>query len=717
MSASLGDLDPNALTIAGDAAGVTPHVTDGAHLRLVGPDVAIDIGPEEDEDDAASDFGENLALKTDDMKIGMMASQLIADIQADDRSRDEWLENRRKGLALLGLEIKDRRDDNTLNAGTDANMSTVVAPLLLSEVLKAQATARGELLPPDGPVKVKDDSTGGTAARDELADALEKDMNTFLTQVRTEYYPDTDRMLFYCIFGGSGFKKVYHCPIRQSPVSESVDAADLIVNAGATDLRNAARITHVIRMRESMVKRMQMLGAYRDIPLGDAYEQVNRVAEKEARIEGRDPVSQQPQDQNRTIYECLCEYDLGDGPDGLPLPYRVTIDKTSQQILEIRRNWREGDPLYKARQMYVRYPYIDAIGIYGIGLLHLLGNTSKALTGAERMLLDAGMFSCFPGYLYADSVSRQDTNEMRVPPGGGVRVNTGAQSMRDVVMPLPYKEPSSVLLAFTEALAKDAAAMAGSAEIPVGEGHAQMPVGTMLAMLEQATKPMSAVHKRLHAAQAEEFQLLADLLREDPEAFWRQPRRGIYEWDKETFLRALDAFELGPVADPNDPTRTHRLLKAQALKMLQQANPELYDAKAIDKHLLRMLGFSNPQEFFNDAPAGPNPMAEMAQAKIAESHAKIQEGQERVKQQAQAQQLKLVEARIRAQTQATDTAAKARMEAEKLAFERQKLGLEGMTEGLKGADDSAHKHADRALAGLQMPQPGLEPPEDQDNEP
>ncbi|HQU24999.1 MAG TPA: hypothetical protein PKX13_12040 [Acidiphilium sp.] len=605
-----------------------------------------------------------------------------------------------QGLQLLGLQLLDGRGDAGASTAPMEGMSTVVAPLLLSEVLRAQATAHGELLPADGPVKVMDDSTAGSGPRDDLANALEKDFNTFLTRVRTEYYPDTDRMLFYTVFCGSGFKKIYHCPLRRSPVSESVDAMDLIVNAGAPDLANAQRITHVIPMRTSMVKRMMLAGAYRDVPLGQAFAQPNPAAQTSADIAGIDVNSQQPQDQNHTIYEVNCEWDLGEGPDGLHLPYRVTIDKDSRQVLEVRRNWRDGDDLYKARETYVRYPYIDAIGFYGLGLLHLLGNTSKALTAAERMMLDAGMFSSFPGFLYSDVVARQDTNEMRVPPGGGQKVTTGGRPINDVVMKLPYQPPSPVLMEFAQYLEGSAKAMAGSAELPVGEGHAQMPVGTMLAMLEQATKPMSAVHKRLHAAQSKEFQLLADLLREDPEAFWRDGRRGIYSWDKETFIRALDSFELAPVSDPNSPTKTHRLMKAQAVKMLQQASPQLYDGNAVDSHILRLLGFANPQEFFIKTPMPPMPNPAMAavQQRAAEAAAKIQ-------QQNQSDQIRLVEAHIKAQTDAANRDAKAKIEGDKLAVDRQRLGMEAAAEGIKGAHDAHNDDRDALADSLEIHQP------------
>ncbi|MCB8880116.1 hypothetical protein ACELLULO517_07705 [Acidisoma cellulosilytica] len=699
MSASLGDLVP-VIDIQGDAGSVKPEVRRAGGLTLVSNDgdVEINIGPEEDDgSDSSSDFGENLAETLNHGMLQRVANELLTDIDADDRSRTGWLDTRNEGLSLLGLEIQAPGSSAATGGAPLEGMSKVVSPLLLGEVLKAQATARGELLPSDGPVRVIDESTYGTGERDEIADALEKDMNTYLTRVATEYYPDTDRMLFYTAFGGSGFKKIFNCPLRRRPVSESVDAADLIVNAGATDLANARRVTHRIPMRESMVKRMQLVGAYRDIPLGQANYMASQVQERQAQIEGVDPVSQQPHDQNRTIFETCCELDLGEGPDDMPLPYRVTLDKDSSQILEVRRNWREDDDLYIAKKMYVRYPYIDAIGIYGIGLLHLLGNTSKAMTAATRELLDAGMFACFPGFLYGENASRQTTMDIRVAPGTGVKIETGGGNINEQVMALPYKEPSPVLMQLVQALGSSSKELAGSAELPVGQSQANMPVGTIMAILDQATKPMSAVHKRLHAAQAEEFQMLVDLFREDPEAFWQHGQRGIYEWDKETFIQALDTFELAPVSDPNDPTRTHRLMKAQALKTLAQMNPSGYDMNAIDSHILRMLGFSNPQQFFaKPGPPPPNPALLTLQLKQQELQQKAQIAE-------QANATKLQETQMRAQEAAADRASEERIEAQHMQTDRMRLGAELATDGIGGLHKTAEVRAQMDAAASEPP--------------
>ncbi|MDE2470723.1 MAG: hypothetical protein KGL35_18760, partial [Bradyrhizobium sp.] len=304
MAATLGDLPGVAVT--GTAVGARPEQR-GPELSIVSDDgdTVVNIGPKNPDEDEPKgpfegEFAANLAETLSADKLSSCANQLWTDIQADEQSRKGWLDTRTRGLGLLGLELIEPRGDVGASSAPLEGMSTVTSPLLLSEVLRAQATARGELLPADGPVKVLDESTYGTAGRDELADALEKDLNTYLTRVAKEYYPDSDRILFYTCFGGVGYKKGFHCPVRRRPVIESVDAADLIVNAGATDLASARRVTHVIKMRASMVKRMVIAKAYRDVPLGQPTQQVSEAKKKEAEIQGVDVTGAQPQDIDHT---------------------------------------------------------------------------------------------------------------------------------------------------------------------------------------------------------------------------------------------------------------------------------------------------------------------------------------------------------------------------------------------------------------------------------
>lgn len=423
--------------------------------------------------------------------------------------------------------------------------------------------------------------------RDELANALEKDLNHYLTTTAREYYPDTDQMLFKVGFGGLGVKKVYNCPLRRRPVSESIDIEDFIVSNALTDLSNAGRITHRIKMRPSVLKRMQILGVYRDVLIGQptqVSDEANQVDEAKAEIAGVQ-VNTDPRDIDHELYECYCELDLDEYAPaqfkgkGLPLPYKVTIEKESQKVLEIRRNWREDDKECQAREYFVDFPYMRAFGFYCIGLLHLLGNTTKALTALWREFIDAGMFANFPGFLYLKGAGRQLTNQFRVAPGSGVGLDASVQDIRQAVMPLPYKSPDAAFTQFVQHVEDLGTRLGGTANTNVGEGRQDAPVGTTLALLEQATKPLGAVTKRLHQSQARELELLKERFKDDPEAFWRFNKKPAMSWEKEVFVQALNDYDFIPVSDPNNPTRMHRAAKAEWLKQVGIAVPGLLDAK------------------------------------------------------------------------------------------------------------------------------------------
>lgn len=636
VPSAISEYPAEGLTVTVDAEGPdkdAPRVdpkTGALEIPTSDGGVVVDFNARPD-DDTDEDFDSNLAEKLDAGKLSSLAETLLEAISADDQSRTDWLEQRAKGLDLLGLKIEPPRGSAPSSSAPLDGMATVRNPLLLEAVLRFQANARGELLPSSGPVKVRDDG-GDDEEASELAEALEKDLNHYLTVDAPEYYPDTDRMFFWVGFGGSGFKKVYSCPIRQRPVSESVDAQDLIVSDAITDLRNAGRITQCIVMRPSVMKRMQILGAYRDITLTQPTQKPTPVDEKEAQIQGIATWTTRPEDQPYSLYECYCEInipgfedkDAGGEETGLPLPYRVTIERDSRAILAIHRDWDEEDDSHKQKRTFVEFPYIKGLGFYGIGLLHILGNATMALTAAWREALDAGMFANFPGFLIAKIATRQNTSEMRVAPGTGYPIDTGNIDIGKAVMPLPYKDITPGLMQLIDKIQSAAQRIGSTAELSVGEGNQDAPVGTTLALIEQATKIESAVHKRLHASQSEEFQLLRDLIAKDPSVLWRKNRKsavavamGIkfdaknpdqdddpaYQQQIATFTTALNDANLIPVADPNTPSHVHRLLKAVALKQLQAASPGLYNGKEVDTRILHMIGWSDAESLF--APPQP----------------------------------------------------------------------------------------------------------------
>lgn len=580
---------------------ITTELPDGS--------VVVDLDPPSKASEEAQDFMENLATSMSDFELGTIAEDLLEGIRSDDESRSEWLATRANGLDLLGLKLENPRGDVGSSSAPLEGMSVVRHPLLLEAVLLAQANARGELLPASGPVKVTNSAGARTGGQDGLAEALERDMNHYLTVSATEYYPDTDRMLLFTVFGGAGFKKIYPCPLRRRPVSESVDAKDLIVSNTATDLDNAPRVTHVISMRHSLLRRMIKVGAYRDIELGQPTPQPDVVERKSAEIQGISVSTERPEDQEYTIYECYCELELDEfAPEefkgtGIALPYRVVIDYDSHKVLEIRRNWAEDDVDCKKLKTFVYYPYLRGFGFYGIGLLHLLGNSTVALTAAWREMLDTGMFANFPGFLIAKMATRQTTNQLRVAPGAGVPVDTEGKPIREAVMDLPYKDVTPGLLGLVDKITSAVQRVGGAAEIKVGEGRQDAPVGTTIALIEQATKIESSVHKNMHQAQGEEFRLLADLFRDDPESFWRGNKNPATAWDQQVFKQALNTYGITPQADPNTPSHIHRIMKAVALKQLQSANPQLYDAKEVDRRVLRVLGWDDIDSLF--APPQP----------------------------------------------------------------------------------------------------------------
>ena len=648
--------------IDGDNSGYDPETNT---VQVEGDDgsVTVSFGPPQPKP-KDSKFGDNLAELLSPSDLTMISEKLMAGIEADEMSRQDWLENAAKGIDLLGLQLKAQQGASAGAAQTPAEgTSNVDHPLLLEAVLRFQANARGELLPSDGPVKVRNDGQGDQMNLD-LAQALERDMNHYLTKTAKEYYPDTDRMLLLLGFSGISFKKGYHDPIKRRPVIASIDAKDLIVSNATTDLDSAGRVTHRIMMRPGTLKRMMLVGAYRDIdlPLAALMPIKNPVDEKIGQVQGISAVgiTYETADLDRELFECYCEievpgfeHEMDGEATGLPLPYKVVIDKESRKILEIRRNWEEDDPLCMPQNRIIAFIFIPGLGFYGIGLLNVLGNATKAVTAAWRLMLDAGMFANFPGFLYLKSFAKQLTNQFRVPPGSGMPIDTVGNDIRASVMPLPYKDPSATFIQLIDNIATVAQRVGGTAELQVGEGKQDAPVGTTLALLEQATKLISAVHKRLHQAQSQEFSLLKTLLMEDPESLWRHNKKsqvlrmlnakmpelaGVAAQQeandskrKQLFLSALADCDLVPAADPNTSSQTERYLKVYALRQIAMTNQNI-DLNAVDQRAIAVLGFDDGAAMFkqpdpNAMPPPPPPEQLMAQASQMAAQARMMDAQ------------------------------------------------------------------------------------------
>lgn len=626
------------MAVAGDAEPISVQIVedDDNGVRLVDgnlevdqPDggVVIQFNPQLQSDQSIENndnFYRNLAGEIGESELLTIANELHEAISADDSSRAGSLANRAKGMDLLGLQLEEPRsgDGQTQMDG----LSVVTNPMLLDACLKDWANAQAEFLPAEGPCKVEDFATNPEQGQDELAEAFERDMNFYLTSIDTSYGPETSHMLLWGRgFGGAGIKKVYMDPFKKRPTTIEVDVKDFIVSDATKDLKSCERITHQITMRQSVMKRMMMRGHYRDVTLTPPSPTPNAVDEKIAATQGVASAKTRPEDQPYTLWECQCEWDLDQfAPKeykgkGIPLPYLVTLDKDSMQILAIRRDWKPEDEECERKRMYVKYPYIPGPGFYGTGLLNILGNSTAAMTAAWRISLDSAMLAAFPGFLIAKLGGRQNSSDLVVTPATGTPIETNNMPIRDVVMDLPYKEAGPGMMALIDKIVEQSRQAGASAEIPVGDGIQNIPVGTMLAHIETATKLMAATHKLGHASQDEELQLIADLFRENPSAFWKGNKQSKGFWDEAKFIQALDTYTLKPKSDANIPSHIHRVMRAVALAELQQGPlGALMDPMETLKRVLAAMR-EDPKGLIKPPPAPsgqPSPEEVTAQAKM-----------------------------------------------------------------------------------------------------
>lgn len=613
-------------------------------------------------------FEDNLADVIPDYDLSLISLEILEGIESDLESRREWEDWYEKGLQLLGLKMEDASGEAT-SMGT---ISKVYDQTLLESVIKYQSNARGELLPANGPVKVSISSPAATDDQMVLANAFENDVNHYLTVVDKDYYPNFDRMLFDLGFCGVAFRKLYHSPIENRPVDEWVPAIDLIVSNNATSLSKAGRYTHRIMMEQSVLERLKQAQFYRDIDLVAPNEDLDEAQKKILEIEGINALNKLPRDQRHTIYECYvnldsAEWDENGKKAGFPIPYRVTIDKDSRQILEVRRNWKQGDEDYKTKRRFVKYGYIPGLGFYDYGLVHLLGNNQRAITAIERQLVDAGQFKNFPGFLYVKQAGRQDTNHIVIPPGAGQGIDTGGLPIGNAVMALPYGEPSGTLFELKQDLQTNSMRLGGTAEVPIGEGNLDIPVGTMVALVEQSTKIISAVHKRNHASQQEEFEILRELFMEDPEALWRFAKNPARKWQ---MAEELADLELDTAADPNIPSRIHRIMKASALMQLVAQYPQYFKVDMVLRQSLTILGYGDLDSILNS----PQEMQQAQQNQSPEqqniqlqAQARAQEQEREIAQDQQRAQAKMQEIQAQNANDEADRQSKEQIETMKFA--------------------------------------------------
>jgi hypothetical protein len=685
---------------------------DGGVVVYVGPRRI----PKED-----TEFGDNLAEALPDTQLNSLADELLRLIEQDNESRREWLDTRARGMELMGLRIEAMRSTGSEGSAPLEGQSQIRATLLAEAVIRFGANAFSELCPTDGPAKVSEDTSGSTEDLDSMSDALEHDLNHYLTVVDKPWVPDTDQMLLRVGLDGCVFKKIYHDPILRRPISRAVFGDDLIVNNSATSIYDAGRVTHRVFMRPSMIRRMQLCGAYRDIDLSEpGYIEKSPTELQSEQISGiRRFDSWERDDRDHEIMETYCELDLEgfehetDGePDGLAVPYKVAIHKETRTVLELRRNWNEDDEMCLPKTYFVQFPFIRGFGFYAIGLSHLLGNITNGITAAWREIVDAGMFANFPGLLLAKGAARQNNNIFRIPPGGSAEVETGGLPIQQVAMGMPYKSPDAVWVGFVQQLNQEGKSLGGTAEIMVGEGRQDAPVGTTLALIEQAIKPLLATHKRLCAAQSDELQLLCERFREDPESFWRSNKRSAWNWDEQVFLQALNTNEVVTRADPNTASHLQRMLRNAALYQMAKDEPGAFNVMTIRRMCIRGIGFSNPDQFLNQnpQPPPPDPKAQAAmltgQAAMLDANTRAGQLQLDLRDKPMDDQQHQVDAQVKMATSqmglqkqqlATKTAGfQAQNEARKPQMERQKQVHEGQQKQLDRAHDTATQMREQA---------------------
>ena len=544
-------------------------------------DTEIIIDPDAMPDE---EFNANLAEELSDKYMAELSSDLLEDFGNDVNSRKDWLETYVDGLELLGLKIEERSEPWE-------GACAVYHPLLSEALVKFQAETMMETFPAAGPVKT---SIIGKETPEciEAAQRVQENMNFQLMDEMPEYRPEHERMLWGLGLAGNAFKKVYYDPTLERQVSIFVPAEDMVVPYGASNLETAERVTHVMRKTEQEIHNLQHIGFYRDIELGEPDYDLDEVEKKIAEQMGFDATN----DDRYKILEMNVNLDLEgyededkDGKTGIALPYIVTIDKGTQEILSIRRNWKQDDSLQKRREHFVHYGYIPGFGFYCFGLIHLIGGFSKSGTMLLRQLVDAGTLSNLPGGFKARGL-RIKGDDTPIGPAEWRDVDAPSGTLRDNLMPLPYKEPSQVLAGLMDKIIEEGRRFASAADMKVSDMSANSPVGSTLAILERTLKVMSAVNARIYYSMKKEFKLLKTLIRDytDPD-YKYDPSTGTPGAKQEDY----DKVQLIPVADPNAATMAQKVVQYQAVMQMAQQNPQIYDLPELNRQMLEVLGVKN----------------------------------------------------------------------------------------------------------------------------
>jgi len=555
-------------------------------IEIVNPDmVTLDDGSVEvtiipGDDNEKGGFNANIAEELEDDELSMLADDIIDLVDADFNSRKDWADTFVKGLDVLGFKYEERTEPWEGACG-------VYSTVLAEAAIRFQAETMSETFPAAGPVRTK--LLGEeTKEKDEAAARVKADMNYELTENMVEYRPEHERLLYSLGLAGSSFKKVYYDPNLGRQVALYIPAEDVVVPYGASHIETAERVTHVMRKTKNELKKLQANKFYRDIDLGEPQAYHTDIEERKAEEGGYSLTD----DDRYSIYEVHADLvieGIDDSDEEIAKPYVVSIERGSNEVLSIRRNWNPDDELKLKRQHFVHYVYVPGFGFYGLGLIHIIGGYARAGTSLIRQLVDAGTLSNLPGGLKSRGL-RIKGDDTPIEPGEFKDVDVPSGSIRDNIMPLPYKEPSQTLLALLNQITTEGRRLGAISDMNISDMSANAPVGTTLALLERTLKPMAAVQARVHYAMKQEFKLLKTLLAEyAPAEYSYQPLRG------EVGARQADyaLVEVIPVSDPNSSTMAQRVVQYQAVLQMSSQAPQIYDLPQLHRQMIEVLGVKN----------------------------------------------------------------------------------------------------------------------------
>ena len=567
--------------------GIEEEMGDNAlEIEIVNPDqVTLDDGSVEitlePDSGGEGDFDANLAEEMDAGTLSSIAEDLDDMLTADINSRKDWADTFVKGLEVLGLKYEERTEPWSGACG-------VFSPLLAEAAIRFQSETIMETFPSAGPVKTE--IMGAvTKLKEEAAERVRMDMNYTLTEKMIEYRSEHERLLFNLGLAGSGFKKLYPDPSLDRPVAMFVPAEELIMPYGASQIETAERVTHLMRKTKNDVKKLQVAGFYRDVELGDPVNISTDIEKKKAEEQG---YSITQDDDRYQFAEMHIDYDVPgyEDPDGIARPYVITYERGTNEVVAIRRNWNEEDPLKLKRQHFVQYNYIPGFGVYGMGLIHIIGGYARAGTSILRQLVDAGTLSNLPGGLKSRG-ARIKGDDTPIAPGEFRDVDVPSGAIKDNIMSLPYKEPSQVLSGLLDKIMDDGRRLGAISDMKISDMSAQAPVGTTLALLERQLKTMGAVQARVHYSMKQEFKLLKEIIRDfTPDEYGYEPD---YSENRDIKKSDYDMVEVIPVSDPNSSTMAQRIMQYQAVLQLAQGAPQIYDLPVLHRQMIEVLGVKN----------------------------------------------------------------------------------------------------------------------------